>query len=141
AGARPVFHDHALIEQIAELVSNDARDHVAARAGCKADDEADGARWIVVGAGRLCEDGESGEQEDERTVHASSGLLLGGFDFACRGFRYKPPAPPFDGLAAAFRPTAFDRAAGIDVVMLVPIAQRIAVPGCLRRDRRQIELL
>ena len=53
----------------------------------------------------------------------------------------RPPRRRAKVSVAALLPVAGDRALGVDVPALRPVAERVAVPGRLRRQRRQSELV
>jgi hypothetical protein len=58
ARARAVLHDHALLEALAELLRQMAREDIGAAAGPDRHDEANGAAGIVL---RRCRRGEPGQ--------------------------------------------------------------------------------
>ena len=53
----------------------------------------------------------------------------------------RPSRRRFDGFFAAFRPLPLDRSAGVNIIALVPVSQRIAMPRRLGRNRRQPQLV
>src|SRR3974390_3269847 len=70
-----------------------------------------------------------------------SGLLGWTLDISRRSLWCQPAASPLERFVSAFLPAAFDCAARVSVIELVPVAERVTVPGRLRGDWRKVELL
>src|SRR4051812_49366057 len=67
--------------------------------------------------------------------------FLGLVGVAHRGLRCQPTALLGKGFLAALFPAAGDRALGVGLPGVVPVAERIAVPWWLWRQHRQFQLV